>query len=73
MDLQVVIIRKATPKAIQVVLDGGKIMWIPKKAIKEDYLPGEKNILVPIAYWFGSIIAEQEWREMMKAEAVNHG
>lgn len=56
-------------KSIQVITDSGKFLWIPKWALLDDFLPGERDIVLDCKYglWAEDLVAE-EYREMMAQE-----
>jgi hypothetical protein len=52
--LNVAVIRQERPKAFQVILDTGEIVWLPKSIVAdaEDYQAGDRDITLSVQRWF---------------------
>lgn len=61
VDLEVQVIRRETDVAFSVVLEDGRIWWLPKSQVAhaEDYVAGDRDLTLSVTEW----ILEQKERE----------
>ncbi len=61
VDLEVQVIRKETDAAFNVVLEDGRIWWLPKSQVADadDYEAGDRDLTLSVTEW----ILEQKERE----------
>jgi dTDP-4-dehydrorhamnose 3,5-epimerase-like enzyme len=70
LDLEIVIVRQQTKKAVQVILSGkpARILWIPRAVIKGGYelQAGEMDIVLEVGGAFARQLEQDDWRREMR-------
>lgn len=64
LNLDVLVVRRETPKALQVVLADGMIEWFPKSQVRPPVpIAGERDITIGVSRWLLEQRQTEEDRE----------
>lgn len=70
LPLNVAVVRQDRPKAVQIILDDGRIWWLPRSQVINggDLYAGQRNILIFAAFWLVQERALDSFTPMVAGE-----